>query len=160
MYLVGAALLSLAALMAWRAYASYLSLQKQGCVAFLSAITDMREKMRCYLYSPREWSGGYKSEYLAECGFLTALSNGKSLSEAYLLSKERIEMCNRADEILTELFSRCGEGYLEGEILALDSAIAGLSALKNEMEAQNGKKTRAVGAMLGAIAAGVAILAL
>lgn len=160
MYLMGVAFLSVATLMIWRAYASYLSAEKRSCAAFLSAIEDMKEKMRCYLYSPREWAVGYKSDCLSSSGFLSALSDGKSLAEAYETSKECLQICKRADEILADLFSRCGEGYLDGEIAMLDSAIVNLSAVKNDMEAQNSKKTKAAGALLGAVAAGMAILAL
>lgn len=160
MHLLGGALVALAVFIVWRVYSSYLCSEKLCCEAFLFALSDMREKMKCYMSSPREWAEGYSSDKLASSGFIGALCNGESLADAYEIGKSHLQLSRETDEVLCDLFSRLGGGYLEGELMALDSAIAKLSAIRDGMQTQNGKRTRAVGALLGAIAAGAILLAL
>lgn len=155
---IGALAVIFAVFLIWREYSSYLDKELSACRAFLSAITDYREKVRCYLDSPREWAKNYDSELLDGCGFLGLLREGADFGEAYLETRDKLCLSDEADAILSSCFQRLGEGYLEGELEILALAIEKLGKEEAASSVEFVKKKKAVGAMLGAVAAGIVIL--
>ena len=144
--------------MLWREYASYLDRELLICRSFLRALTDYREKMKCYMDVPSSWAQGYYDESLAECGFLDALKSGSDFKDAYGETREKLSAGNAVDEALISCFTRLGEGYLDTELETLDVAIAKLTREESRLSDNLSKKRKATGAVLGACALGVVIL--
>ena len=158
MVYIGVAAVIFAIFLGWREYSSYLDRKISFCRAFLGAVTDYREKVRCYLDSPREWARDYSDSLLDECGFLPALRDGADFDSAYRLNRDAILLSEDADSILTPCFSRLGEGYLEGELEILSACIGKLEKEEATASEELVKKRKAVGAMLGAVAAGIVLM--
>ena len=155
---IGAASVIFAIFLSWRGYSSYLEREMSFCRAFLGAITDYREKVRCYLDSPREWAREYSDVLLEECGFLDTLRAGSDFGEAYSLAQDKILLSEGATGIIYSCLSRLGEGYLEGELEILSACIDKLEKEESEASVELVKKRKAVGAMLGAVAAGIVVM--
>ena len=154
----GALAVILGVYMIWREYASYLDRELLYCRAFLDALVDYREKMKCYLKPLVAWAFEYSDEQLLSVGFLGAIREGKNVSLAYLESSEHCYLPNKVDNVLESLFSHLGEGYLETELENLDAAILKLDAEAKRMTDELSQRKKVAGALLGALAVGVVIL--
>ena len=154
----GAIAVILGVYMIWREYATYLDRELLSCRVFLRALTDYREKMKCYMEVPSSWAMGYSDVTLSACGFLDVLKAGADLPEAYGKAKEKLCITDEVDRILTSCFFRLGEGYLETELETLEIAITKLSHEEGTMAENLSKRRKATGAVLGACALGVVIL--
>ena len=106
----------------WRAYCSYLGAELLDTRAFLRALSDYRERVRCYLEPPSVWAAGYSDDRLESSGFLSRISGGEELFAAYRESREAYYLPDRVDEVLTSCFSRLGDGCLETELEVIESA--------------------------------------
>ena len=156
----GAVAVILAAYMTWRVYSESLSGELDLCKRLLAAITDYRDKVKCYMDIPKKWAAEYYDDKLSRCGFLPHLAGGGDFESAYSRLKTSMTVSDEMDSVLTECFERSGEGYLDTEIEILNLAIGKLEVEERRLsEAFSGKK-KAVGAMLGAIASGIVILAI
>ena len=142
----------------WRAYCSYLSAELSDTRAFLRALSDYRERMKCYLEPPSAWAASYADDRLESTGFLPRLVNGEELTSAYLESRAAYYLSERADGVLTSCFSRLGEGYLDTELEIIESSIASLAEEERQMSEEIKARERAAGALLGAFAVGIVIL--
>ena len=154
----GAIAVILGVYMIWREYALYLDRELLYCRAFLDALVDYREKMKCYMDAPSNWAEGYCDENLTSCGFLDMLKSGVDLSEAYGKTRENMCLTDEVDKILVSCFSRLGEGYLDTELETLEVAIGKLTRVEGLMAENLSKRRKATGAVLGACAMGVVIL--
>lgn len=154
----GAIAVILGVYMIWREYASYLDRELLSCRAFLGALIDYREKMKCYMDVPSRWAEGYFDEALDTSGFLGMLKSGVDLSEAYSEAREKLCVSDEVDKILTSCFTRLGEGYLDTELETLETAIGKLMRHEGLMADNLSKRRKATGAVLGACALGVVIL--
>lgn len=154
----GAIAIIIGAYMIWREYASYLDGELLSCRAFLRALTDYREKMKCYMDVPSSWAEGYFDEYLTKCGFLDMVKSGVDFAEAYRLSRENISVTDSVDEILVSCFARLGEGYLDTELETVEIAIGKLMREDERLSENLLKRRKATGALLGACALGIVIL--
>lgn len=155
---IGAFCIVLATLIAWRGYQAYLSEELGFIRAFLGALEDYRDGVRCYLKPLSEWAAEYSDGRLASVGFLSLLSDGEDALSAYRAVKDRCYLPMTADEVLDSAFSGIGKGYLEGEIEALDDAVSRLGAQEKELSVELSKRQRVAGALLGALAVGTVIL--
>ena len=155
---IGAFAVILAVFMIWREYSGFLESELCWCRAFLDALMDMREKMRCYLDSPRVWAEGYCAKALEECGFLKALRDGMSITEAYGLARTGACFSESTDAVLTDCFARLGGGYLDTELEMLGSAIDKLGKEERLRTEELPRKKKVAGAVLGACASGIVIL--
>ena len=156
----GAVAVILAAYMTWRVYSEALFRELDLCKRLLAALADYRDKIRCYMDTPQGWAAEYSDEDLMRLGFLSCLADGGTFMEAYSALKSSVTVCGEVDSVLVECFKRLGEGYLDTEIEILSVAIDKLKAEETRMsEMLNGKK-KAVGAILGAVASGIVILAI
>ena len=154
----GAIAVILGVYMIWREYAAYLDRELLSCRSFLRALTDYREKMKCYMDVPSSWAEEYSDEQLAECGFLDMVKSGTDISEAYRKSCANLCITDEVDKALTACFGRLGEGYLDTELETLEIAIGKLSREERHLTESLSKRRKATGAVLGACALGVVIL--
>ncbi|MBQ7343458.1 MAG: hypothetical protein IJW53_01695 [Clostridia bacterium] len=155
---IGALAVIFAAFLIWKEYVSYLDGELAGCRAFLSALKDYRERVRCYLISPSEWASTYNDDLLTECGFLASVLEGVDLPRAYSSARESLNLSEDVDEILKECFGRLGNGYLDTELAVLDLAISGLAEIESQSSPEVRNKRRAAGALLGACVSGIVII--
>ena len=158
MVYLGAFAVIIAAFMVWREYVGYLEGELYWCREMLSALRDLREKMKCYLTSPSDWAIGYYSEGLLECGFLKRLSSKEDILCAYRSSRSDMCISDKADEILTACFSRLGEGYLDTELESLELAIGKLGEEEARATSESLRRRKVAGAFLGACASGIVIM--
>ena len=158
MLYLGAFAVILAAFMTWKEYTSFLNRELRGCRAFVRALENYREKMVCYLDSPRTWALEYCDELLLECGFLGELRAGIDISDAYIKSRSSVYPGDEADEILDKCFRRLGDGYLDMERGVLDSVIERLKEIEAGMIGEYTRRSKAAGALLGACAVGTVIM--
>lgn len=157
MVYIGASAVIFAAFMIWREYVGYLERELYWCREFLGAIKDLREKMKCYLESPTEWSRGYNSEALSRCGFLDKVVECGDVLTAYKHSHD-VCLSDNAKEILESCFEHLGDGYIDTELESIELAISKLSEEEACASAEIGRKRRVAGAFLGAFASGIVIL--
>ncbi len=157
---IGALLLVAAAVAIYRAYGGFLEEELRTAGAFLCALESYREGVRCYLTSPASWAEGYRDELLASSGFLSGILQGESFSSSYRLARSTLFISKEIDAVLDSCFLRLGEGGLANEVEVLSSAIEKLR--DGQEAAARGVTSRksAAGALLGACAVGVVILAL
>ncbi len=155
---IGAVAVILAFLLLWREYSRFVDKRLLWCRTFLSAISDLYDKMRCFLESPRAWAEGYSDANLSECGFLDKLSDGADILDAYLSCRDRICIPESCDKMLKECFSRLGEGYIETELSIMDSALNDIKEEEKRISKDLPSRRKAVGAVLGAVATGIVIL--
>ena len=142
----------------WRSYSSYLACELGYTGAFLRALRDYREKMKCYLASPSEWARGFSDEELLKIGFIDRVREGETFISAYRSVKDGIFLPQKTDETLTYCFERIGEGYLDTELEAVEAAISKIEAEEAIIVSEMPKRKKAVGALLGACAVGIVIL--
>ena len=157
MLYIGGFLIVLSVLIVWRCYCAFLSAEIGSTRAFLRAMCDYREKMRCYLKSPKEWALDYSDADLPG-SFLTGLRDGESLIEAYRSARADCYLTACGDEALESCLSGLGDGYLDTELAVMDSLVARLGAEEKHLADEITKRKRIAGAMLGACAVGVVIL--
>ena len=155
---VGAIVLIIAVFAAWRIYCSFLGAQLDSVRSFLSALSDYREKVRCYLCAPAEWASAYADKDTAVSELTAQLADGKGFLEAYESVKDRFYLTQKADDALRTCLSRLGTGYLETELEVLASGIDSLDREERHLCEEVERRRRAVGALLGAIAMGMVIL--
>ena len=154
---IGALFIILTALGAWRAYRAFLSEQLAYTRALLVALEDYRDKMRIYLTSPSDWAAEYVDDRLESVGFLDRVRAGDSFAVAYAASCGACYLPRGVDTVLASLLSRLGEGYLEGELELVGTALSRLSDEEARMKDEYVKRERVAGALLGACAVGVMI---
>ena len=157
MVYIGALAVVFAAFLIWREYCGYLDGELSFCRAFCLALSDYREKMRCYLVSPYEWGCEYSDDLLEECGFLDNVKNGKSFYDAYLESKGKMVLSSEAEKTVLDCFERLGEGDLACEADLLGAAVDKLSGMADRADGECKKRKKAFGALIGAFALGIVI---
>ena len=147
-----------AAFYVWRIYVSYLEGSHRISRAFLGALMDLKEKIRCYLDSPRAWSEVYRDPLLEECSFLPRVRDGEDLLAAYGGAREHVTLPSGIDEVLVACFSRLGDGYLDTELEAIGTSIDKLRSEVDRLGDELTKKRKVAGALIGACASGIVIL--
>ena len=142
----------------WREYSAFLDRELRLCRAFVRAVSDYKEKVRCYMDSPKDWAEGYTDDTLSELGFLLNLRDGADFKEAYGAMRGNLHITDELNEILTSCFDRLGDGYLDTELETLDTAVVKLRSEEDRISLNLSKRWKAAGAMLGAFALGTVIL--
>ena len=155
---IGICVIVFAVLLVWRSYCSYLAECTTYSLAFLRALRDYREKMKCYLLSPSEWASGFFDDALLGIGFLDRVKNGETLLVAYQAIRRGILLPKRIDEAVLCCFERLGEGYLDTELEILEGAIAEIEREEKALSEDVPRRQKAVGALLGACVVGGVIL--
>ena len=156
MYYFGAVAVIVGVYMIWREYSAFLHKELLWCRSFLNAITDYRDKIKCYMDTPSGWAAGYSDQRLTECGFLERLREGDDFCTAY---KSMCGAClnDASENILSACFERLGEGYLDTELEVLGIAIDKLGKEEARLTDALPKQRKAAGAVLGAFATGLII---
>ena len=160
MVFIGASLLILFAFLVWKEYAGYLNKGTRELEEFVRFIETMKERMECYLETPGVWVPDFTADELERLGFLESIRNGNDVNTAYAECKDLLCICNDAREILDELFSHLGNGYLDTELGIINSSLGKLTKIKDAFRTEKENKTKAMGAMIGAVAIGIIILIL
>lgn len=158
MILLGGVIILLVTVAVWRAYADYLKERRESCRIFIRMLADMRDKMYCYLISPREWAQKYDD--VDKYGFAEKVKEGQELYSAYMECRGRTHIPDAADAILRDYFSRVGDSYVENEVAAADNVISELRKIDAQSSEEALKKTKVAGALLGAFSTGIVILIL
>ena len=151
-------LLILVAFLLWREYSLYLKREESELCEITRFVRNMRDRMACYLELPSAWAGEYSSDVLERVGFLPKIRSGEDVSLAYEGIKEQLLLDPDISDELSTLFAGLGDGYLEGELALVDKTIAKLDSAGARLAPEIKNKTRAAGAMLGALAMGAVIL--
>ena len=155
---VGALTIIFSVLVAWRGYCAYLLRQLTDTRAFLCAVEDYREKVKCYLLSPMDWAGKYRDDRLSECGFLSRVAEGEDILSAYRFARGGCYLPAKVDSALELCFSDFGAGNLDTEIEKLNAALSRLRSEEKDMSDNIASRGKVAGALLGACAVGVVIL--
>lgn len=142
----------------WREYSNFLDGELLLCRCFLRALSDYREKVRCYVETPSSWAAGYLDEQLSSSGFLKGLIEGDSFAAAYRECDKPPYLTEATDLALRNCFERLGEGYLDTELEVISLAIEKLTREEARLSEALVKRRRAVGCVMGAIASGIVIL--
>lgn len=158
MLFLGAFAMIGAAFMIWREYVSYIEREHAFSRELLRAFSDLEEKMRCYLMSSREWAIGYDSALLDECGFLGALRDGERLEDAFSASFDNMTLPDEVSDMILDFAGSFGEGYLDTELVQLDSLIRRLSEAEARLGGEVPRRRKVAGAFLGACASGLVVL--
>lgn len=154
----GAAAIVIAVYIIWREYAVFLDGELSWCRCFLSALTDYRDKVRCYVETPRAWARDYSDARLSGCGFLDLITSGADFLEAYRECARSPYLTEATDSALSECFDRLGRGYIDTELEVLGIAIDKLTVEEHRLAESLAKRRKALGATLGAVVSGIVIL--
>ena len=160
MLIFGAVLLVLAAFYIWREYVSFLNKGTSELGAFVRLIEHMKDRMECYLETPLEWARDFSSDELEQIGFLGEIRNGRDMNSAYVACSGNLSIGNEAKSVLSGLFSHLGEGYLGTEIGIIKASLDKLKKMEETARVEKVNKTKAAGAMIGAVSIGAIILVL
>ena len=155
---LGAVSVLMAAFYVWKSYVSYLEGEHKTCLVFLTALTDLRERMRCYLDSPRRWAQDYSDPLLDEYGFLHRVREGGDVSAAYREVRDELLLPKTVDALLDGFFLRLGEGYIDAELEAISLTIDKLKSAIEGEALELTRRRRVAGALIGACASGIVIL--
>ena len=158
MVYIGSFLLILCAFYIWRLFCSYLDGELACLRSVLFALTDYRDKMRCYLMTPREWASSYKDELLEGCGMLTRLRDGEDFASAYNGVQADMTLSDGARTIIEPCFAKLGDGYAETELAMLDMTVSRLTEEEKRESEQLSKRRKAIGAIVGACTSGLVII--
>ena len=158
MLFAGVFLVFLISFLAWREYTLFLHGEAREVSELIAFIKTMRDRMRCYLEPISAWVGEYSSDELERVGFLPAVRERGDFGLAYEMSRDNMSVSDEVRSVISEMISRTGDGYLEGEIAAIDSALGKLSEIENRLIGDCKNKSHAAGAMLAAIVIGAVIL--
>lgn len=117
--------------------------------------TFLRRQVGCYLLPLSDVAAQYSSLHLEECGFLTAVRSGGEVKPTLhaALGKD-----NKCADIACRTLSSFGEGYLEDEMRALDSALSELSSAAAELEAECKRRIKLYSVIGAALGVGALIL--
>lgn len=154
----GAVAIAFVVYIIWREYSAFLDGELSWCRCFLSALTDYRDKVRCYVETPRAWARDYSDARLSGCGFLDLITSGADFLEAYRECARSPYLTEATDSALSECFDRLGRGYIDTELEVLGIAIDKLTVEEHRLAESLAKRRKALGATLGAVASGIVIL--
>lgn len=155
---IGTLVVIIAVFMAWRGYCRYLCDELKDTRAFLRAVEDYRESMRCYLCTPADWARKYSDDRLAASGFLKKVADGADLLTTYRESRGSYCLSDKTDESLESCFCDFGGGDLTAELANLDTALAKIKSEEQSLTDGFGNRKKVAGALLGACAVGIVIL--
>lgn len=153
--LVGGALTVLAALLFGRGYAAFIKKREAEGEELLRFLLHIKGEVGRFLATPERIVKSFRSDVLAECGFLPLCENG-ALYDAFLCAG--LSLSGEVRELLADFLRGFGENYLEGEILRCEDFYTRLSALLCAEREANAKSVRVVKTVSAAAALGVVIL--
>nr|MBE6545326.1 hypothetical protein [Oscillospiraceae bacterium] len=125
----GAALITLCAVFVGREYSSFADRRLSQLRGFLALISHFeREISKSLAFGDGLWRG-FNNGALSECGFLTALMETGSLSEAFSLCEDSLSLSKEQSGMLCGFFSGFGSNYKDGELRRIGEFRAELDAV-------------------------------
>ena len=155
---ISVAALGLAAILILRYYFAYLRARSEECRELLSFLTELERGMRRSLETPSSVAKRFEAKRLGDSGFLSAISNGKSLSEAFDAAGDRMLLPETAKELLKRYFEGVGVGYLETELRELGRTIAELKTVADREREEISRRGKVAGVLLFSLVAGALLL--
>ena len=154
---------ALAFVAAWSISSGYDSFAKRRLSeyeAYLKLITHIEWALSVKGATVREWCEGYSDPVLDALELLPLLRSGTPIKEAYQRSQKRSCASAEAKELLGELFSEYGNGYLSRELMKLKHTKEALTKISECEAAVLTKNARLYRMLLFTGALGIVILAL
>ena len=158
MLFVGVLILICCLFFAWREYAIYLGREMRETSELLAFLKHMRERMSCYLEPISAWIGEYSTPELERLGFIAALRGGEDIRSVFDNCLSEMCVSQEVSDAFKETLREMGDGYLDTELDALGAAVDRLTTLGERVNDDYRNKIKASGAMLAAVAIGVAVL--
>ena len=152
----GGAVLLVAAALVGREYTAYTERRISECEGFLSLLSHIEGKISKYLsFGDGLWRDFSDAE-LERVGFLPALREGLTASEAFSRCNARLSLGDDVRERLGAFFEDFGKEYMEGELKRLRlfrEELAKIHAAECVELRKNAKvvRTLLIGAALGAL---------
>lgn len=154
----GAALVMIAALFASREYSAYAQRRISQYKGFVALISHAEGMIAKFLAKGEELWRGFTDNALEECGFISSLREGKSLSESFSSCEDRLCLPRGVREELRGFFSEFGKSYKDGQLSSLSLFRAKLETKLNEEEAGLEKSLKVTRALIIGGALSVVIL--
>ena len=156
--IIGAIMVTAAALLIGIAYSAYLSRRLSEYSAYLAFLELMRREVSCSLCTACELGERSSDSLLEELGFLNALREGERLSSAFSAASPASLMNSSDRELLERYFECFGLSSLEAEIRSLDSCISSFSSREREERERLQQRKKLALALLMLFAAAVTLL--
>lgn len=156
----GIALLMIAALCINRGYKDYLDRRLSEFLGLFSLVEHAKDMISKFLSYGKELWRDYSDEQLEKCGLLSALREGKSLSEAFDMCKENMALSKESKQKLSHHFKKLGSGYKDGEISKLEELKTEIGDMLSVESREAEKNKSVVSALLlgGALALAIMIM--
>ncbi len=155
---IGFLILFSAAFAAVRSYSENERNKLMECRGFLELFRYMRLRMSCFMSSPAEAASGFSSDALLRIGFLSKLSECKSMLLSYRYSEDKLSLDPSERKVIEKYLESSGSGYLDDELRLIDEAIGSLTASESSLSSEVPKRVRVASILLACSAAGVFIL--
>ena len=155
--MLGAALVSLGALLVLRRYLQYLECRLKNTEAIVDLFVAMERGITHSLKSPEECLLTLQGGILFDAGVAQAVKEGKSLGEAFDACSEKMLLPEAARSILDEELLYLGNGYLEGELKRVRGIIERLRRVSEEEKTKRLERGRVAGAVLFAAVSGIVL---
>lgn len=154
----GSLLILLSAYITGRGYSLYAEKRISECEGFLSFLIHIKGQITRTLTPPLDFFKDFKCEPLMRSGFLTELEAGKTLTEAFDTSKQRLSIGKQAKELLWDFFYGFGGDYKDGELARLGEFEQRLSETVKKDREELPKSVKLVRTLLISGALGLIIL--
>lgn len=143
----GSVLILLSAMLVSRGYSRYCERRLRTVEGFLSFLMHIKGEIMRTLTTPEGFVRDFSCEELSECGFLSSVASGKSLSLSFEESLPRITLGTEEKRLLSDFFEGFGKDYMDGERIRVESYTEKLSHLADadrETLPKNDKLCRAL----------------
>ena len=154
--IIGASLVLLSALIFVRAYSGFLKKRRAEGEELYRFLLHISSGVRRSLATPEALASDFKSETETVSSFISLVSEGRSLYEAF--SMVTFSLGREIREEFSELFSGFGNNYLEAELMRLSDYEKSISELLLSEKDESEKSERTVRASVIAAALGIVIL--
>ncbi len=131
---IAVAVFLIPALYIYREYSKKSKARLKQCLSFLSFIRYAKVQLSCYLKPIREIAENFDDRVLSEIGFIERIKNSDTPVKAFRECEELLSLGKEERDILLELFSHIGDGYMEQSLKLIDSAIGQLEGISEELK--------------------------
>ena len=155
---VAVAVFLIPALYIYREYSKRKRARLCECLAFLSFIRHAKLQLSCYLRPVKELADGFENSILEKIGFLEKIRKGDTLTSAYKECCSCISVGKEESDILLNLFSHIGDGYAEQSLELIESAVAELESISDELKSEVPRSIKLALTLTATATAGLFIL--
>lgn len=125
----GAAIITLLAVFVGREYSAFADRRLSQLRGFLDLVSHFEREISKFLASGDGLWRGFCNDALTECGFLSALAERGSLSEAFRDCEDSLSLSGEQISMLGGFFGGFGGDYRDGELRRIAAFRAELEAL-------------------------------